>query len=114
MKEIGRVTPVLLAVLQALLNPSLQRHGFAVARHAGYKPGSVYPVLDRLEAAGWVEARWEPSPFEGRPARRVYSFTAHGESEARQLLAARGLTANKPTSVSQPSVNSQPLGEGTS
>lgn len=90
MEEIGRVTPLLLAVLRALRGLRAQRHGFAIAKNAGSRPSSVYPVLDRLERAGWITAEWVPSPFEGRPPRRVYSLTEHGERRADALLAARG------------------------
>jgi hypothetical protein len=88
--EIGRVTPLLLAVLRALGGPRTQRHGFAIAKNAGSRPSSVYPVLDRLERAGWITAEWVPSPFEGRPPRRVYSLSEHGEGRADALLDARG------------------------
>jgi PadR family transcriptional regulator PadR len=46
--------------------------------------GSVYPALRRLEAAGWVTARWSAS--ENNRRARYYELTAAGR---RQLTAER-------------------------
>ncbi len=42
----------------------------------------IYPTLDRMEKAGWLRSRREPSP--SGPQRRVYTRTAKGK---RELLA---------------------------
>ena len=46
--------------------------------------GSIYPALRRLEAQGWVAARWAPSANNQRA--RYYQLTAAGR---RQLAAER-------------------------
>ncbi|CBG73115.1 conserved hypothetical protein [Streptomyces scabiei 87.22] len=65
-------------------------HGFSVAKAAGKPTGSVYPILLRLEEAGWVESRWEAEhPEPGRPRRRFYQLTAEGMTSARATVKER-------------------------
>jgi PadR family transcriptional regulator PadR len=65
-------------------------HGFAVAKAAARPTGSVYPILARLEQAGWLESDWETeNPEVGRPRRRFYRLTGDGASNARSLLLER-------------------------
>jgi PadR family transcriptional regulator PadR len=45
--------------------------------------GTLYPVLYRLERAGWVEVRWD-TPERGVP-RKYYRLTKAGEAELEQL-----------------------------
>jgi PadR family transcriptional regulator PadR len=45
--------------------------------------GTLYPVLYRLERAGFVATRWE-TPDRGVP-RKYYRLTAAGQDELRQL-----------------------------
>ncbi len=34
--------------------------GLQIVKDTGKKPGTVYPILERLEAAGWVQGgEWE-------------------------------------------------------
>lgn len=91
MQALDRVTPALLDVLQVLVQSPDDPHGFAVAKAAGRKTGSVYPILARLEASGWVESYWESEhPHEGRPRRRFYRLT-----DSDGLLAAQALIAER-------------------
>ncbi|MGE5055428.1 MAG: PadR family transcriptional regulator [Acidobacteriota bacterium] len=48
--------------------------------------GTLYPILLRLEQAGWVESYWESAtPQElGRPRRRFYQLTAVGARTAKE------------------------------
>lgn len=41
--------------------------------------GQLYPILHRMEDAGWLAADWEPQ--EGRPPRKVYELTDKGRAE---------------------------------
>ncbi|MEU4472946.1 PadR family transcriptional regulator [Micromonospora sp. NPDC023888] len=85
-----RITISVAKVLAALLaEPAAQRYGLDLMRLTGLPSGTLYPVLHRLTAAGWLVADWEPiDPAEaGRPARRYYRLTAVGVTEARQALA---------------------------
>ncbi len=98
-----RMTIQTLAVLQVMLDtPADPRYGLQIASAIGLPTGTVYPILLRLERAGWVSSSWEEiSPSaEGRPRRRLYTLTGAGVhaaraalSEGRRLLApAHGMT----------------------
>ncbi|MFF3614839.1 PadR family transcriptional regulator [Streptomyces sp. NPDC002580] len=85
-------------VLRALLvDPARQRYGLELCESAGLSSGTIYPILARLEQAGWVDSRWEdPSVHEegGRPRRRFYRMTEDG-AEAARLALARSCRARK-------------------
>ncbi|MGF1344696.1 PadR family transcriptional regulator [Streptomyces flavovirens] len=59
MKSPFRITSTTLDVLEAFLSSQEELHGFAVAKAAGKPTGSVYPILARLEQAGWLDSHWE-------------------------------------------------------
>ncbi|GAA1612116.1 PadR family transcriptional regulator [Actinoplanes couchii] len=85
-----RITVPTARILAALLaDPGADRYGLDLMQATGLASGSLYPILHRLQDAGWVEARWEEiDPAEqGRPARRFYRLTADGAVSARQALA---------------------------
>ena len=48
--------------------------------------GAVYPLLHRLEKAGWTEAEWRIDPDNGRP-RKYYGVTDAGRAELQAQLA---------------------------
>jgi PadR family transcriptional regulator PadR len=84
-----RMTIATQMVLRALLaDPSGEFYGSEIGGAAGLRSGTVHPILARLEAAGWVESRWEDAKAEvvGRPVRRYYRLTATGVEEARAAL----------------------------
>lgn len=63
--------------------------GSELSKMTKLSSGSLYPILIRLEQAGWLSSEWEqqdPSQL-GRPRRRNYSVTAAGEREARRHAA---------------------------
>ena len=85
-----RITAQTLRVLAALLSrPQEDIYGLEVVRSANLASGTVYPVLARLERAGWLTSEWEgvDPAVVGRPRRRVYRLTASGAAEARVVLA---------------------------
>lgn len=50
--------------------------------------GTLYPILGRLEEAGWIKGEWEkidPSKA-GRPRRRLYTLTGTGRTRAKAEL----------------------------
>jgi len=53
-------------------------HGYELARLAGVKSGTLYPLLIRLEAQGYLEADWQQPLERGRPPRHAYRLTASG------------------------------------
>jgi PadR family transcriptional regulator PadR len=87
---LSRVTPATLDVLEALMGPDEELYGLKIAQNAGRKPGSVYPILARLEEAGWVESFWEREERGERgPRRRFYRLGPGGLAAARALLTER-------------------------
>ena len=78
-----------LAVLACLTDGRL--HGYAIAqalaahRFGLLKGGSLYPVLNRLEEAGDVEAAWVEG--HGGPGRREYDLTSAGRDRLDRELA---------------------------
>jgi len=79
-----------LRVLEAFLeNPTEQRSGAEVHQRCGLDSGTLYPILIRLESAGWFVSRWEsidPSSA-GRPRRRLYRLTTTGLRRASEIFA---------------------------
>ncbi|MGR6916436.1 PadR family transcriptional regulator [[Actinomadura] parvosata] len=86
-----RMTMPTQAVLRALLTaPERERYGLELGELAGLPSGTLYPILARLEQAGWVESRWEEPQThvtEGRPRRRYYRITPDGAEQARETIA---------------------------
>ena len=75
-------------VLAALLDArGAWSHGYELARLAGIKSGTLYPLLIRLEAQGLLEAEWQQPSERGRPPRHAYRLTAQGIQLARDTLA---------------------------
>jgi PadR family transcriptional regulator PadR len=75
-------------VLQALLQGS--HHGFDIMDATGLPSGTVYPILRRLDAEGFVRSRWEKPAVarrEQRPPRRYYELTASGRGVAHEAAA---------------------------
>jgi DNA-binding MarR family transcriptional regulator len=87
-----------LKVLEAFLeNPADQLSGAEVHQRCGLASGTLYPILMRLESAGWFVSRWEsvdPSSA-GRPRRRLYRLTPTGLRRAGEVFASfnRGVLA---------------------
>jgi PadR family transcriptional regulator, regulatory protein PadR len=85
-------------VLESFLdNPTDTLSGADVQRRSGLASGTLYPILLRLEAAGWFVSQWEsidPAAV-GRPRRRLYRLTPSGLARASEVFAsfARGLPA---------------------
>lgn len=48
------------------------RHGYDICKATRMRPGTVYPSLARLEAAGLVESWWDET---WEPRRRAYRVT---------------------------------------
>lgn len=94
MPGLTRITNPLLDVLEVFLDAfhedRRELHGWAIMKTTGRSGPTIYGVLDRLEDAGWVTARWEEQHPEGnKPRRRFYRLTPTGTTEATKLLASR-------------------------
>ena len=74
-------------VLQALA--SGHAYGFDVMDTTGLPSGTVYPILGRLERAGFIRANWEDAAAareEKRPPRRYYAVTPTGVAVLEEML----------------------------
>lgn len=93
-----RISLQTLRVLEVFLdNAPEQLSGADVHQRCGLASGTLYPILLRLEAAGWLLSRWEtidPSKA-GRPRRRLYRLTSTGLKRASEVFASfnRGVLA---------------------
>ncbi|MFD1546016.1 PadR family transcriptional regulator [Nonomuraea guangzhouensis] len=85
-----RLTLQTLLVLRVLLDDRDEDHyGLEIAAKTGLPNGSIYPILARLERAGWVISDWEniDESAEGRRRRRYYHLTTQGALRAEEALA---------------------------
>ncbi len=85
-----RMTLAVAAVLRVFVDEPLEpRYGYDLMRVTGYPSGKLYPILARLEAAGWLaKTREDVDPVEaGRPARYHYRISERGLAAARRELA---------------------------
>ena len=85
-----RLSGPTLTVLRYLMG-DVRRARSGAEIHLATKVGSgtLYPMLLRLEDAGWLSSEWEniePSR-EGRPRRRYYTITGVGQVRAQEALA---------------------------
>lgn len=88
MEPLNRMTPATVDVLAVLLADEGPVWGLRVIKESGRPPGSVYPILERLEHAGWVTSAWEDDPARSGPRRRFYVLTAEGAVAARDMIGA--------------------------
>jgi PadR family transcriptional regulator PadR len=86
-------------VLEAFLdNPTGEQSGADVQRRCAIASGTLYPILLRLESAGWFVSRWEDiDPVAaGRPRRRLYRLTSSGLARAHEVFATLGFGRGVP------------------
>ena len=84
-----RITGPTLKVLgQFFRCPTAPLSGAEISRSTGLASGTLYPILFRLEEAGWLESEWEDvtPALAKRPRRRLYCMTGLGEANARASL----------------------------
>jgi DNA-binding PadR family transcriptional regulator len=84
-----RLTLASLKVLRVFLeNPNQHLAGADIQKLGGVATGTLYPILLRFEAAGWLKSEWEKiDPGEaGRPRRRFYWLTPTGFACANEAL----------------------------
>lgn len=85
------MTMTTMGVLHAFMNAQTELSGADFINHYGMFSGTLYPILRRLEEAGWIRGFWEDidPTIVGRPRRKFYKLTVVGEREARQALNTR-------------------------
>ncbi len=89
-----------LRVLRFMIEqPRASRSGAEIAKATKVGSGTLYPLLARLEAAGWLTSQWEnvdPSEV-GRPRRRLYKLTGVGQQRTREALSSLQLRKGAPS-----------------
>jgi PadR family transcriptional regulator, regulatory protein PadR len=90
-KKLPRMTQATKMVLREMLaDPAAHYYGLQLIKATALPGGTLYPIMARLEAAGWLTGDWEESVAhiaEGRPPRHYYRFTDDGAEQARDALA---------------------------
>jgi PadR family transcriptional regulator, regulatory protein PadR len=81
-------------MLALLERPQDWCYGYELMERTGIASGTLYPMLIRLCDQGNLEARWVPSPHEGRPPRHAYRLTPSGLALARSIQASEVPIAN--------------------
>lgn len=72
-------------VLSTLLEAGCRgAYGYEIGQAISIKSGTLYPILMRLSAQGFMEAEWREPEVTGRPPRQVYRLTASGVELARR------------------------------
>ncbi len=71
--------------LNALLDAPESLHGYEIMQLTGVGPGTLYPMLARLEDQGMLASQWQEAKLEGRPPRHIYSLTEAGRVLAKSL-----------------------------
>ncbi|MEH0109682.1 PadR family transcriptional regulator [Tersicoccus sp. MR15.9] len=77
-----RLTPALRSVLGSLLETEGETWGLLLASQTGRPTGTIYPLLERLERAGFVCSRWDDDQTRPGPRRRLYSLLPAGRQWA--------------------------------
>ena len=93
-----RISLQALRALEPFLeNPADELSGADVHLRSGLGSRTLYPILLRLESAGWFVSRWEniDPASTGRPRHRLYRLTSNGLARASEIFAslARGVFA---------------------
>jgi DNA-binding PadR family transcriptional regulator len=84
-----RLSTQTIKVLGALLTGTTDElSGAEISRRTSLASGTLYPILARLEDAGWLQSRWEAGRATdlGRPRRRYYRVTAEGSKNVQALV----------------------------
>jgi PadR family transcriptional regulator PadR len=93
-RQMARVVQVFLAT------PSRPRFGFDLMDVLGMSSGSLYPILAKFTAAGWLRSEREDvdPAVVGRPVRRNYFLTGDGRVAAVRSLERVGQVYRVPRS----------------
>lgn len=78
-----RMTTTTRLILDVFLDvsPDDPLWGYRICQETNLGPGTVYPILDRLESHGWIVSEWETASAPDRPRRRLYTISSTGRLE---------------------------------
>jgi PadR family transcriptional regulator PadR len=102
MTPLSRLTPATIDVLRVLLDDNASVWGMLVIKRTGRPAGSVYPILERLESAGWASSAWEPETDRTGPRRRLYELTPDGRAAAGAAIVRFDAPARSTTRAARP------------
>jgi DNA-binding PadR family transcriptional regulator len=71
-------------ILSILMESAQPVAGSALAKDSKLASGTLYPILMRLEEAGWISSEWEDTEGGAKHRRRLYSITGLGKKRARE------------------------------
>lgn len=86
MKPLQRVTPTTTEVLEILLDASEPIWGLQIVKLTGRYPGTIYPILERLETSGWITGAWDDDDVRKGPRRRVYTLNPEAKVSAEEFV----------------------------
>lgn len=101
-QNIRLTEPALRMLRFFLIKPQEGRSGAEISKAAKIGSGTLYPLLARLESAGWLKSEWEnvdPSEV-GRPRRRFYRLTGLGYRNSQEALRELQIIHGEPAWVS--------------
>ncbi len=84
-----RLSTQAIRVLGELMTPAVtELSGAEIGKRTKLASGTLYPILLRLEDAGWLKSRWETEDpgLLGRPRRRFYKVSALGAKKAQAAM----------------------------
>ncbi|WP_313956624.1 helix-turn-helix transcriptional regulator [Curtobacterium sp. BH-2-1-1] len=73
--------------------------GLLLVNATGRPTGTVYPILARLQDAGWLASSWEADTERPGARRRLFELTPDGATAARALIARGVESAQGPGGV---------------
>ncbi len=88
-----KATSTVLRLASVFLNAKgMKASGADVIKATGLSSGTTYPLLSRMETAGWLKSEWEDVDASevGRPRRRYYVLTGLGQRASRNAFESMG------------------------
>ena len=89
MERLARHTPATAAVVSALMESSESIWGLQIVKMTGLKTGTVYPILERLEDAGWITSQWDTDLTRKGPRRRYFKLETEAVPRAQEYISAQ-------------------------
>ena len=96
--QLPRTTKATVDVLRAIADADGPVWGLQVIRSTSRGPGTVYPILERLEQQGWLESDWEAPSDRRGPRRRLYRLSADGAESVHRAVQDVEQANRRPTS----------------
>ena len=84
--KLVRVTQPTKLVLSLFRDADQELWGLYICRETGLKPGTLYPILDRLSRIGILESRWEEDDLRSGPRRKLYHLRGGSREYVNSLL----------------------------